>query len=93
MRSTPACSKCGSDDIVCHATTQWSNESQEWQLTGTFGQPAYCNDCNGSCYIGWLALNRCGVGGSGLSAPHLCAGCRTCTAYYVARFRMVPQSA
>jgi hypothetical protein len=56
-RSMPVCSHCSSDDIVCHATTQWSIESQEWQLTGTFGQPAHCNDCNSSCSIVWLTLN------------------------------------
>jgi hypothetical protein len=36
---------------------QWSNESQEWQLTGTFGRPARCNECDGSCEIEWLTLN------------------------------------
>jgi len=56
-RSTPVCSNCSSDDIVCHATIQWSNESQEWQLTGTFEQPAYCNNCNKSHGIVWLTLN------------------------------------
>ena len=56
-RSTPVCSSCGSDDVVRHATIQWSNESQEWQLTGTFGQPAHCNECNSSCDINWLARN------------------------------------
>jgi hypothetical protein len=56
-RSTPVCSNCSSDDILCHATIQWSNESQEWQLTSTFGQPAYCNNCNRSHDIAWLTLN------------------------------------
>jgi hypothetical protein len=56
-RSTPVCSNCSSDDILCHATIQWSNESQEWQLTGTFGQPAHCNNCNRSRSIAWLTLN------------------------------------
>jgi hypothetical protein len=27
VRSTPVCSNCSSDDILCHATIQWSNES------------------------------------------------------------------
>jgi hypothetical protein len=53
-RSTPVCSNCQSDDIVSHAVAQWSNESQEWQLASTFGQPAHCNDCNGPCGIVWL---------------------------------------
>jgi hypothetical protein len=56
-RSTPVCSNCSSDDILCHATVQWSNESQEWQLTGTFGQPAHCNNCKKSHGIAWLTLN------------------------------------
>jgi hypothetical protein len=56
-RSTPVCSNCSSDDILCHATIQWSNESQEWQLTDTFEQPAYCNNCNRSHGIAWLTLN------------------------------------
>ena len=56
-RSTPVCSNCSSDDIVCRSTAQWSNEAQEWQLTETFGQPAHCNECNGPCSIVWLALN------------------------------------
>jgi hypothetical protein len=56
-RSTPLCSNCSSDDILCHATIQWSNESQEWQLTGTFGQPAQCNNCGSACSIVWLTLN------------------------------------
>jgi hypothetical protein len=56
-RSTPVCSNCSSDDVVCHATIQWSNETQEWQLTGTFGQPANCNSCKAPCSIVWLTLN------------------------------------
>ncbi len=56
-RSTPVCSSCSSDDILCHATIQWSIESQEWQLTGTFGQPAHCNSCGIACSILWLTLN------------------------------------
>jgi hypothetical protein len=55
-RSTPVCSNCSSDDIICHATIQWSNETQEWQLTGTFGQPAKCGACNAPCSIVWLTL-------------------------------------
>jgi hypothetical protein len=55
-RSTPVCSNCGSDDILCHATIQWSNESQEWQLTGSFEQAAHCNNCHGSCCVTWLKL-------------------------------------
>lgn len=53
-RATPVCSNCSSDDILCHATIQWSNESQEWQLTATFGQPTQCNNCGGACSIVWL---------------------------------------
>ena len=56
-RSTPVCSNCHSDDIISHATAQWSNESQEWELANTFGQPAHCNRCNGPCDIVWLPLN------------------------------------
>lgn len=56
-RATPVCSGCRSDDIISHATVQWSNESQEWELASTFGQPAHCNHCNGPCEITWLPLN------------------------------------
>jgi len=56
-RSTPVCSNCQSDDIISHATAQWSNESQEWELASTFGQPAHCNRCNNPCAITWLPLN------------------------------------
>jgi hypothetical protein len=56
-RSTPLCSNCRSDDIIAHATVQWSNESQEWELASTFGQPAHCNHCNSACDITWLPLN------------------------------------
>src|SRR5262245_45255874 len=42
-RSTPVCSQCQTDDIVAHATVQWSNESQEWELANTFRMPAHCN--------------------------------------------------
>jgi hypothetical protein len=56
-RSTPICSECQSDDVISHAVAQWSNESQEWQLTSTFDQPAHCNGCNASCGIVWLPLN------------------------------------
>jgi hypothetical protein len=56
-RSTPVCSNCSSDDIVCRSTAQWSNEAQEWQLTETFGQPLHCNECNAPCGIVWLAMN------------------------------------
>jgi hypothetical protein len=56
-RSTPVCAICNSDDIISHATVQWSNESQQWELASTFGQPAHCNNCNGQCGIVWLTLN------------------------------------
>jgi hypothetical protein len=56
-RATPICASCQSDDIISHATAQWSNESQEWELANTFGQPAHCNRCNGPCNIVWLPLN------------------------------------
>jgi hypothetical protein len=56
-RSTPVCSSCQSDDIIAHATIQWSNESQEWELASTFGRPAHCNQCNSACEITWLPLN------------------------------------
>jgi hypothetical protein len=56
-RATPVCSNCQSDDIISHATAQWSNESQEWELADTFGQPAHCNRCNSPCGIAWLPLN------------------------------------
>jgi hypothetical protein len=56
-RSTPVCAACGSDDIICHATAQWSNEAQEWQLANTFNQPAHCNTCNHDGNLVWLTLN------------------------------------
>jgi hypothetical protein len=56
-RSTPVCSVCQSDDIIAHATVQWSNESQEWELADTVNQPAHCNYCNRACDILWLPLN------------------------------------
>ena len=55
-RSTPVCSACQSDDIIAHATVQWSNESQEWELASTFGRPTHCNHCNSACEITWLPL-------------------------------------
>lgn len=55
-RSTPVCSSCQSDDIIAHATVQWSNESQEWELAATFGRPTHCNHCDGACDITWLPL-------------------------------------
>jgi hypothetical protein len=57
QRSVPICSGCGSDDVLCRATIQWSIEAQEWQLTSTFGQPAYCNSCSADCGIVWHVLN------------------------------------
>jgi hypothetical protein len=56
-RTTPVCSNCQSDDIIGHATVQWSNESQEWELASTFAQPAHCNHCNSQCEIMWLPRN------------------------------------
>jgi hypothetical protein len=56
-RSTPVCSNCESDNVVSYAVTQWSNESQEWQLASTFDQPTHCNRCNGPCDLVWLPLN------------------------------------
>jgi hypothetical protein len=56
-RSTPVCAACGSDDIICHATAQWSNEAQEWQLANTFNQPAHCNTCQHDGNLVWLTLN------------------------------------
>jgi hypothetical protein len=55
-RSTPVCSGCRSDDIIAHATVQWSNEQQQWELASTFGQPTHCNHCNNACEITWLPL-------------------------------------
>jgi hypothetical protein len=56
-RATPICANCRSDDIISHATAQWSNESQEWELANTFDQPAHCVSCNGPCDIVWLPLS------------------------------------
>ena len=56
-RATPVCAACSSDDIVCQATAQWSNEAQEWQLANTFNQPAHCNTCNHDGNLVWLTLN------------------------------------
>ena len=56
-RATPVCAACGSDDIICQATAQWSNEAQEWQLANTFNQPAHCNTCSHSGSLVWQALN------------------------------------
>jgi hypothetical protein len=56
-RSTPVCAACGSDDIICHATAQWSNEAQEWQLANTFNQPAHCNTCQHDGNLVWLTLS------------------------------------
>ncbi|MBR1276650.1 hypothetical protein [Bradyrhizobium sp. AUGA SZCCT0283] len=56
-RATPVCAACGSDDIICQATAQWSNEAQEWQLANTFNQPAHCNTCNHHGNLVWLAMN------------------------------------
>jgi hypothetical protein len=56
-RATPVCSACGSDDIICHATAQWSNEAQEWQLANTFNQPARCNSCHTDTSLVWQTLN------------------------------------
>lgn len=56
-RLTPVCSSCSSDDVMCRATIQWSNEAQEWQLAGTYGQPAYCNNCRADCSLVWHILN------------------------------------
>jgi hypothetical protein len=56
-RATPICAACGSDDIICHATAQWSNEAQEWQLANTFNQPAHCNTCSHDGQLVWQTLN------------------------------------
>ena len=56
-RATPVCTACGSDDIICHATAQWSNEAQEWQLANTFNQPAQCNTCHSDVQLVWQTLN------------------------------------
>jgi hypothetical protein len=56
-RLTPVCATCRSDDIISHATVQWSNESQEWELASTFDRPTRCNNCNAACGITWLPLN------------------------------------
>ena len=56
-RSTPVCAACGSDDIISHATAQWSNEAQEWQLANTFNQPARCNSCQHDGNLVWLTQN------------------------------------
>ena len=56
-RATPVCAACGSDDIICQATAQWSNEAQEWQLANTFNQPAHCNTCNHDGSLEWQTLN------------------------------------
>ena len=56
-RATPVCAACSSDDIICHATAQWSNEAQECQLADTFNQPAHCNTCNHDGNLVWLTLN------------------------------------
>ena len=56
-RVTPVCSRCHSDDLTCHATAQWSNRSQQWELANTFDQPVHCNSCDSPCTVAWQPLN------------------------------------
>jgi hypothetical protein len=56
-RVTPVCAACQSDDIVTHAIVQWSNETQDWQIADTFGQPAHCNTCRSACGVSWVPIN------------------------------------
>ena len=56
-RFAPVCSRCQSDDLVCHAIAQWSNRSQQWELANTFDQPVHCNSCDKQCTVAWQPLN------------------------------------
>jgi hypothetical protein len=56
-RFAPVCSRCQSDDLICHAIAQWSNRSQQWELANTFDQPVHCNSCESQCTVAWQPLN------------------------------------
>ena len=56
-RFAPVCSRCQSDDLVCHAVAQWSNRSQQWELANTFDQPVHCKTCDSQCTVAWQPLN------------------------------------
>ncbi len=56
-RFAPVCSRCQSDDLTCHATAQWSNRTQQWELASTFDQPVHCNACDSACTVAWQKLS------------------------------------
>ena len=53
---TMVCARCGSEDVLRDAWSEWSTENQAWEL-GTVFDRAHCNACDGECTIEARAIS------------------------------------
>jgi hypothetical protein len=40
------CSRCGSEDVMADAYTEWNVETQTWEIAQAFEQGAHCSKCD-----------------------------------------------
>lgn len=45
------CEECGSRHVTKDATTHWSVEDQQWEISTLYDKPNYCCDCEAETYL------------------------------------------
>ena len=51
------CGTCGSDDVTRDANSEWSVDTQRWELRAVFDS-AYCNRCDAERRLVEIELER-----------------------------------
>lgn len=52
----PVCRSCGGDSVVIDGAARWNMAGQDWGLSGTYDDSAYCDDCEEETKLNWVAV-------------------------------------
>ena len=72
----PVCRSCGGDSVVIDGAARWNMAGQDWGLSGTYDDSAYCDDCEGETKLNWVAVAPDELAAANLSGPALIAAAR-----------------
>lgn len=53
MRAKPACSKCGSSQVMTEAFALWNERLQRWDVSELLDGNTVCNSCGQATEIKW----------------------------------------
>lgn len=72
----PVCRSCGGDSVVIDGAARWNMAGQDWGLSGTYDDSAYCDDCEDETKLNWVAVAPDELAAANLSGPTLIAAAR-----------------